>query len=280
MISSPPLVPPNSIGELTQVAGNTLIIDQSDSSWLRSRWWLQLQPGSWRGLSFYTDVALTTAGRRTALHEYPYRDSVWVEDLGRLPRRFSIRGWIVGDDVYQQRDAMMQACEVPGEGTLVHPTFGTVQVVLVEYAMSDRKERGRVVELTFSFVVTGDITFPAASASTRQAVINEAEALILALGVDLSLAIEQLQLDRVPTIATDPLAQFPEAAIAAVNDPARALSAVTGLPDGFYGRYATGRRSAFQPAGTTVDGALANADLTRQAVLTAANNMIAALQAL
>src|SRR4051812_40942378 len=133
MISAP------NLGPLVQVAGNSLIIDQSDSSWIGSLWWQQLQPGSWRGHSFITDVAVTSAGRRTALHEYPYRDSVWVEDLGRLPRRFAFRAWVTGDDVYQQRDAIMKACEQPGEGTLVHPTFGTVQCVLVEYSMTDRK---------------------------------------------------------------------------------------------------------------------------------------------
>lgn len=280
MISAPPNAPPppSTVGELVQVAGNRLIIDQSDSSWLGSAWWQQLQPGSWRGHQFFTDQALTSAGRRTALHEYPYRDTVWVEDLGRLPRRFAFRAWIVGDDVYQQRDAMMAACEQPGEGTLVHPTFGTVQVVLVEYSMVDRKERGRVVELTFTFVVTGDITFPAASKATGQAVIDEAAALILALGTDLALAIDLLAVDRVPEPAKVGLDDFPALAIEAVNDPARALSAVAGVP-GYFGRYATGSRAG-TTTGSTVDSALANAVLTRQAVLAASDTMVAALQAI
>ena len=121
---------PAGIGPLVQVAGTALQTDQSDASWLDGTWWERLQPGSWRGVGFVMDAAENRAGRRTAIHEYPYRDTVWVEDLGRLPRRFAFQAFQVGDDVYQQRDAMIQACEQPGEGTLVHPTLGSVNTTI------------------------------------------------------------------------------------------------------------------------------------------------------
>ncbi|HSR77153.1 MAG TPA: DNA circularization N-terminal domain-containing protein, partial [Xanthobacteraceae bacterium] len=80
-----------SIVDLSQTAGLNLRIDNREGGWLESRWWEQLQPGSWRGVPFVMDAAENRAGRRTAIHEYPYRDTVWVEDLGRLPRRFAFQ---------------------------------------------------------------------------------------------------------------------------------------------------------------------------------------------
>jgi prophage DNA circulation protein len=175
------LIPPG-IGPLTQTAGNQYAIDQSNTTWLQSTWWQQLQPGSWRGVGFVMDAAELKTGRRVAMHEYPYRDTVWPEDLGRLPRRFSFQAFLVGDDVYQQRDAMVEACEQPGEGTLVHPTFGSVECVLVDFTTTDRRERGRMVEIAFSFVVSGDILFPTTALATGAQVgalaggLNEASA--------------------------------------------------------------------------------------------------------
>ena len=148
---------PDPTPALLGTQGNALAIDQSGNSWLASSWWEQLQPGSWRGVGFVMDTAETKAGRRTSMHEYPYRDTVWVEDLGRLPRHFAFTAYLTGDDVYQQRNAMIQACEQPGEGTLVHPTLGSVQCVLVDFTAADRRERGRYVEISLVFVVSGDI---------------------------------------------------------------------------------------------------------------------------
>ena len=130
-------IPPG-LGPLTQTAGLTLTPDTSSTSWLQGSWWQQLQPGSWRGVGFVMDAAENRAGRRVAVHEYPYRDTVWAEDLGRLPRRFAFQAFLVGDDVYQQRNAMILACEQPGEGTLVHPTLGAVQCVLLDFTTTER----------------------------------------------------------------------------------------------------------------------------------------------
>ena len=86
----------------------------------------KLLPASFRGVSFGVISASSKFGRRNAVHEYPFRDTPWVEDLGRQARRFSVTGFIVGDDVIERRDAMIAACESSdtGSSTLVHPTLG------------------------------------------------------------------------------------------------------------------------------------------------------------
>lgn len=135
----------------------------------------QLRPASWRGVPFVVEGNETSAGRRTAEHLYPYRDTPWIEDLGRAPRKFQVTGFLVGDDVIQQRDNMLTAAEQPGPGTLVHPTFGAITLNLVEpVSFREHKSHGRVIELTFSFEQSGQRLFPSQVISTGSAVTNAA----------------------------------------------------------------------------------------------------------
>ena len=248
-------------------------IDTSPASWLGGTWWQQLQPGSWRGLPFVMDTTPTKAGRRVAVHEYPYRDTVWPEDLGKLPRRYQVAAFLVGDDCYQQKAAMIVACEQAGAGTLVHPILGSLQVVLIDFTTTDRRDRGRYVEVEFDFIDAGTTLLPATTAATGQGVANAADAVNTASASDLATSLAGLK--PVPTAPTQFITDFANLAVSAVNDPARALSAIAGLP-GLYGRYSTGRMATLLPVGTTVADALAASVNTRQAVLDAANSLIGA----
>ena len=268
---------PNPTPALLGTTGTSQAVDQSGNSWLSSSWWEQLQPGSWRGVGFVMDTAETHAGRRTSTHEYPYRDTVWVEDLGRLPRRFSFTCYLTGDDVYAQRDQMIHACEQPGAGTLIHPTLGSVQCVLVDFSTVDRRERGRYVEVSFVFVVSGDILFPTSAQATGQQVNGAAGALDYASSQDFSRSVADLQ--RVPQLSIAAVPQFGALATTAVNDPARALSAVAGL-QGYFGRYSSGRLGTLQPPSATVQSLLSRSVTSRQGVLAAVAGLNLASEAL
>lgn len=265
MSAAPPL---NPIGTIAQTP-----IDTSAASWLSGTWWEQLQPGSWRGLPFVMDATPTKAGRRIALHEYPYKDSVWPEDLGKLPRRYQISAYLTGDDCYQQKAAMIAACEQAGAGTLVHPTLGAIQVVLLDFTTTDRRDRGRYVEVEFDFIDAGSSLLPAGTIDTGSVISSAASALGAASASDLSDNLAGLTPS--PTAPTQFISDFAALAVDAVNDPARALNAVAGLV-GLYGRYANANLSTLQPEAVTVSSALANAVTTRQAVIDAADALVAA----
>ena len=254
-------------GELTQTVGTSRIIDNSGETWADGSWFLQLQPGSWRGVGFVLDAGDTVAGRRVAIHEYPYRDDAWAEDLGKLPRRFSVQAFMVGDDVYQQRDAMIDACEQPGPGTLVHPTLGSIECVMLEFQVTDRRERGRVVEVQFSFIIAGDVQFPSTMIATGQNVLAQCGALSSASAFDLGNSLAGVTVARQ---ATAGVAQFTGMASGAMNDASRVFNAVRGL-QGFYGRFGTGSRTTMQPATATVQTLLSDATRARTAVLAASS---------
>jgi prophage DNA circulation protein len=134
----------------------------------------QLQPATFRAISFQVLGGDSEFGRRTHVHEYPYRDMPWVEDLGRKTRLFRLTGFLVGDDVIAQRKALIDACEVKGPGNLVHPTFGAKTVNLVDFKCTERWEKGRYFELTFTFVEGGPRVYPTGKTSTGAAIHNAA----------------------------------------------------------------------------------------------------------
>lgn len=134
--------------------------------------WEQLQPASFRGVSFGVTNSGGQAGRRNAEHEYPNRDVGWVEDLGRAQRRFQVVGFVVGDDVIAQRQKMLDAVERSGDGELVHPTFGRVQVALIGFDWQEVGEKGRVIEYRFSFVRQGQRLYPGSVATTTAQVAS------------------------------------------------------------------------------------------------------------
>jgi prophage DNA circulation protein len=271
MSAAPPLSP---IGTASPAPAATI-----GESWLAGSWHAQLQPGSWRGVGFVMDATPTKAGRRVAVHEYPYRDTVWPEDLGKLPRHYQVAAFLVGDDCYQQKQAMIAACEKAGPGTLVHPILGSLQVVLLDFSTTDRRDRGRYVEVELEFIDAGtNAILPATTAATGQLVANAAKALNATSATSLAQNLATLAAP-VPTAPTAFIQNFATLAVHAVNDPSRALSAVSGLV-GFYGRYAMGRMTTLQPETTTVAQALANADTSRQGVITAANALVKAGNAL
>src|SRR4051812_33537247 len=107
----------------------------------------QLRDASFRGIPFGVFSSEARFGRRNAVHEYPYRDTVWVEDLGRAARRISLIGFLVGDDVIAQREQLIAACETEGDGELIHPTLGHLTDSLMSLSTEERWERGRVFEL-------------------------------------------------------------------------------------------------------------------------------------
>ncbi|SHJ69238.1 DNA circularisation protein N-terminus [Roseomonas rosea] len=119
-------------------------------------WQDSLHPASWRGLSFGVWALEGRFGRNLAVHEYPFRDSITIEDLGRAGRRIRITGFLVGDDVIERESGMIAAAEEEGPGPLVHPTLGELEVHCQELAPLWRHDLGRVVELTFNFLEPGN----------------------------------------------------------------------------------------------------------------------------
>ena len=129
-------------------------------------WALGMQVASWRGIPFAVKSDTTTKGRRIAEHVYPFRDDIWPEDMGRGVRRYSFRGFLVGDDVLQQSARMQAAAEQSGLGVLVHPALGQLTCACKSIKIT-RDVRGRYVEVDFEFVEGTGNLFPSLLSATQ-----------------------------------------------------------------------------------------------------------------
>lgn len=134
-------------------------------SLIRPLWTLTLQDASWMGIPFVLTETEPTDGRRVVVHEYPKRDMPYVEDLGRANQVIPIKGYLCGDDVYEQRDAFKKACATTiNLGTLVHPSLGSIpDVALLSCSFGEAVEDGRMVTLSLVFMRSLPPVYPGAT---------------------------------------------------------------------------------------------------------------------
>jgi prophage DNA circulation protein len=76
--------------------------------------------------------ASDTRGRNVIVHEFPLKDSVYVEDMGRAKRTISLTAFLINPGFELKREALIAALEEPGPGTLIHPWLGSFYVNLTE----------------------------------------------------------------------------------------------------------------------------------------------------
>lgn len=153
------------------------IFGASGDSW---KWSEHLHPASFRGVPFAVEGGEGSFGRRQAVHQYPYRDKPWIEDMGRSTRRITLRGFLVqssrlytAPDVMTQRDSLVAACETGSAGTLVHPTLGELTVSVPDGGLKITDSlSGGVFTFTLTVIESGvrvfAITSSADAASTVQ----------------------------------------------------------------------------------------------------------------
>jgi prophage DNA circulation protein len=237
----------------------------------QASWMDQLKPASFRGVSFGVLEGESRFGRRNVVHEYPYRDHVWVEDTGRSSRVFSITGFLVGDDVISQRDRMIAAAETESDrALLMHPTYGVLKVNLVSpLVVTETWDKGRVFELRFTFIESGDREFPTVQSSTGDAVTSAAAAADTAASADfLTKAKAALKMGAAVVQQVASTAAFWGRKIQNLTNDATNLSNMVSTLKGSFGRFSGGRTVAGVGA-TAVLAKAASAGATVQSLIAA-----------
>lgn len=129
----------------------------------------ELRAASFRGVAFSVISAELSAGRRTQLHEYPLRDTPYVEDLGRAARRISLTAYIVGPDYVSRVRSLIAAMEASGSGKLIHPWLGEMLVTPESVGKVSFSTQLGVATVTLSFIESGELDNPSSSTDTLQA---------------------------------------------------------------------------------------------------------------
>ena len=233
-----------------------------------------LQTASFRGVPFKVVSSQIKKGRKVAVHDYPFRDGGWAEDMGRALRTYSFTGYLVGDLASAMQLALDTVVEMPGPGLLIHPVVGAQMVSVLSCATSVRKDAMRVIEIAFEFIEQGDRNLTATLIATAVSVLAACDLAVTAAGSDLGTtagaAAETGSAPEVEGIAV--VTSFGSACQVGAADPAGIVSVAAGLPPPdstvTYGRYAAGNVTTALPAGTTV--ATLQAQITAQRAVVAA----------
>jgi prophage DNA circulation protein len=241
-----------------------------------------LHQAYWRGVPFKVDDLAVRKGRKVAIHDYPFRDGGWPEDMGRALQVFHFTGHLVGDLAPVMQLAIDAACEVPGPGVLVHPSLGAVRVSLLSASSAQRKDRSRVIDLQFEFIEHGTSLFPSVVTATIGKVLAAAASALPALATDLiGIAVVAAAAGAAAFAAGGAaVLSFAGAAKAVAADPAALAAMAAGLSapsvDASFGRYAGGGALAALPRGTTISGLQAQLAQQRGVVATAGAAAVAA----
>lgn len=169
-------------------------------------WQDNLQKARFRGVEFQVEADDAAFGRRVQLHEYPQRDKPFAEDMGRKAREISLTAFLVGPEYMAARDRLLAAVEEPGPGTLVHPWYGQLTVVIKDDGcrVTHSRDEGGLCRIQLSFVEAGELAFPSAASAAG------AQTLLAADGMQ-ELAIDEFaetfSLDGVPAwVSADAMA--------------------------------------------------------------------------
>lgn len=112
-----------------------------------------LADGQFRDAYFFVQDSSTTGGRKTQTHEYPNKKERYVEDLGGLEKKFTLNVYTDDNVSYADRDALIEALDEAGVGTLVHPSLGDFEVVVINYTFAENIKELGITKFQINFEV-------------------------------------------------------------------------------------------------------------------------------
>jgi len=206
---------------------------------------------SFRGIPFVVVGSGGRQGRRFAVHEYPFRDTVWPEDMGRGPRTYRVRGFITGALCYVQRDLLANAAETRGSGLLMHPTVGVIKAACTRFEWYERDGVMNVIDLEMEFVEAANYLTTTILAAAHAVIAAGSLAFSQASASDYGndVATPFSIGNSVDTAAKGVASDWANTAASAIVSPTALSSAIVTLP-GNNGRYAAGNGNVVDQSAT------------------------------
>ncbi|EEP6115456.1 multidrug DMT transporter permease [Salmonella enterica] len=131
--------------------------------------------GSFRNVPFFIyKEQRERGGRNIVKREYPLRESGGADDLGPKLPAFTFTVIVQGDDAQAQRKALRDALYAPGAGELIHPDYGTLNVLIDNFESRYNVSEQRVVEFTINATPQANDTAPDTQKDTATALTTKA----------------------------------------------------------------------------------------------------------
>ncbi|VVN72767.1 hypothetical protein PS726_00513 [Pseudomonas fluorescens] len=115
-------------------------------------WSETLLDASYRGVPLDVIDENLQAQRAIAQHGTPYQDGDSVEDLGRGARAFAMRVVLFGTNYEIALQALLAALDTIGPGELVHPIYGSLNVIAYNWSVQHTANRPDYAEVSLQFI--------------------------------------------------------------------------------------------------------------------------------
>lgn len=140
-------------------------------------WNQEIHKASFRGVVFEVDTATVQFGRRGTIHQFPFKDIPFAEDVGRQARVINITAFVDGDNYINRRNDLIKKIEdIDTPGTLILPTMGAIRVKpTADCNVTFNQRRGGIEAFTLKFVEAGKQEFPKATLNTKETSKNRAD---------------------------------------------------------------------------------------------------------
>lgn len=123
-------------------------------------WKNRLRDASYKGVKFKVLSSDTEIGRRNVLHQYPFQEEAFLEDLGQDADQFSIEAFVIQSssnlfNYFTARDKLIKVLKDGVPGKLIHPFLGEKFVgVLGKAKISESLQEGGIARFSIRFVET------------------------------------------------------------------------------------------------------------------------------
>lgn len=144
-------------------------------------WRDRLTKASFQDTEFLTEDFSISGGWRVAVHEYPFQDSPYPENMGPKAEEFSVNAYFIGQNYDQQAEAFHGLLISQPEGELNHPLLGVANVHLLTWQRSETTAEGGICRYQLKFVRSGSQRFPATSRNIHAEVQDAVDAVWVGL---------------------------------------------------------------------------------------------------
>lgn len=139
-------------------------------------WTKTLWRTSYKGAAFWVETDTEGGARRIVIHEFPMRDTPYLEDLGERYRDYTVTAYVASDRADTEAAALMATCAQRGPGVMVLPTIGPVLVRCLEFSRTHERDRLGFIAHELRFVREGASGALASVASLVNMIFIQAEA--------------------------------------------------------------------------------------------------------
>lgn len=123
-------------------------------------WTDRLHIARFRGIAFRHEQISRSGGRRVAVHEYPFADDPYPEDMGLKANEFTLHAYFIGREYDQLASAFEQALDLKGPGELILPLSGSQHVQLLTWQRTDTTAQGGIARFNLKFIQAGTKRYP------------------------------------------------------------------------------------------------------------------------